>query len=56
MPVPIAPGREDAWSRRSIDESRGGGETQLTTLRRGRAALVSFLVAIDAPCRENAVV
>ena len=52
----IRPRDPDAWSRRSIDESRGGGETHLTTLRRGRAALVSFLVAIDTPGRENAVV
>ena len=52
----IRPRDPDAWSRWSIDESRGGGETHLTTLRRGRAALVSFLVAIDTPGRENAVV
>jgi hypothetical protein len=54
--TPIRPRDPDAWSRWSIDESRGGGETHLTTLRRGRAALVSFLVAIDTPGRENAVV
>jgi hypothetical protein len=52
----IRPRDPDAWSRWSIDESRGGGETHLTTLRRGRDALVSFLVAIDTPGRENAVV
>jgi len=51
----IRPRDPGAWSR-PIDESRGGGETHLTTLRRGRAALVAFLVAIDAPGQEDAVV
>ena len=51
----IRPRDPGAWSR-PIDESRGGGEAHLTTLRRGRAALVAFLVAIDAPGREDTVV
>ena len=48
----IRPGNSGVWSR-LIDES-GGMDTPLT-LRRGRTSLISFLIAIDAPGRQDAV-